>query len=74
MVFSVLQQDVKRVDFPAWNSYADEEFHFYDQDFVEQCKNNEDPVSTLVYMPGPVSTLVYMPGPAQQWFLHVQNI
>ena len=41
-------QAMERIDFTAWNSYADPDFVFYDQNLVEKCQNR-DPVS-FVYL------------------------
>ena len=35
-------QEIPLVDFTSWNDYADPDFRFYDQDFLEKCREKNE--------------------------------
>lgn len=35
-------QEIPLVDFTSWNDYADPNFRFYDQDFLEKCREKNE--------------------------------
>ena len=43
-------QELPLVDFTSWNDYADPNFRFYDQDFLDKCRGGRNEVCLLSYL------------------------
>lgn len=45
ILLCLIKGDPKRLDFTSWNPYADEDFKYYDKDFLDKCRSGENRVS-----------------------------